>query len=1349
MMKTTNRKRFWLIAAVCVALVFALLGSSMLITGGTARASGAPEPVGGNYYTPDYESKDEALADGDALNEEVCGEGFTLLKNEDDALPLGEKAKISVFGKSSANMLYGMVSNYVNVRGRMTTLRESLVGAGFEVNPSLLSFYANNALSGSGRGGTPSNGQYPSGYNTGETPIAHYTDELEQSYSEYNDAAIAVFSRASGEGWDMPRRMTYNGSSYTSWGDSHTVPGARSATDHYLQLDKNESDLLKYLGDRFDKVIVILNTAGSFECGFLDDPNHYGYHENIKAALWVGYPGKTGLMALGKILSGEINPSAKTADTWQRDFKADPTWQNFADNTTYRGNKYTNLNGSSNCNYVYYKEGIYLGYRYYETRGLTEGNDPYTGALQCGTTTTQWDSWYDAHVVYPFGYGLSYTTFKQEILSQSPAAGTALTQNGTVSLTVRVTNTGKRVGKETVQLFYAPPYFKGQIEKAAVVLGAFEKTKALEPGEFEDVTLEIKVRDMASYDDFDANRNGFKGYELDPGTYTISIMENAHNAIDSRDYTIESGIRYETDEVTGNKVENRFDFVSEGITQYLSRDDFEGTFPTRVSGIAASSEIVAKVNEWISSDPPDEGQPYYTDVMPVTGDDTGGIMLKDMIGLAYDDERWDDFLDQFSVNTMRELVGYGNYKSGIDKPSLGLKAVVNGGQPSGWASWYGGMEGSLYAFHSSDTVLASTRNKELAYRKGLSLGNEALFGNGGVKSRLPGWYAPAVNTHRSPFSGRNADYFSEDGMLAGVLGAEIVKGTKEKGVISFLKHFALNDQETNRVGLLTWANEQCMREIYFKPFEICVKEGKTTGIMSALNRFGPVWAGGCYQLLTQVLRDEWGFRGTVVTDSFIGNYSEANQMIRAGGDLVLGNSLPNYALSSATTVAALRKATHNICYSHANSMAMNEGYSTAPPIIDSYSGAMLKVGIADVKYEADLGTARLSRDLYGPDADDSLIRYTLKEGDTVPDGLSLSESGVLSGVPTEETNSAMFTVLATYENYTREAIFILSIVSSNGSIIYQSGETKLGIATIGEQFNASVATAEIYKSDATPGEIEAFPPVTYALKSANYLPEGLTLLPDGTIEGTPTKECRDYRFTVVASAMGFKNRELTWSVSVFNKLAFSGNTLAMGKYGESYLDRVTLAESDKQVNYRLKEGSVLPDGLQLTKQGYITGTPTKVVTDYKFTVVAEADFASAQEADYVITIGISYGGLVLPDGKEGEYYDSTIAVAQGVGRITYSLKDGGALPDGLSLENGNLTGTPKKAGVYELTFVAVADGMIGDEVTVTLYVANADVKKGGCNGSLETSFAGITILVTVLAAFGIGIAIKRKRDNQK
>ena len=1394
-MKIKIKSKKFVSAIMCFALMVCMLSSTVFGTVAAAIGSdGSNEPVFGNYFTADYKSKTEAMNAADDLNVDICEEGFVLLKNDDSALPLAENAKVSVFGKNSVDIFYGLISNYVHLRipddETEITVSEALELAGMEVNPTLENFYNDNNKSGAGRGSMPTNGTYVRGVKTGETPVASYANypELEESYSEYSDAAVIVISRSGGEGWDPPTTMKANA-------QGTPVEGARSADDHYLQLDQNETDLIKYVGERFDKVIIVFNTPGQFECGFLDDPGHYAYHENIEGAIWIGYPGKTGIKALGTILNGKTNPSAKTVDTWARDYKLDPTFDNFG---TFhdRGNAYANGGG----NYVIYQEGIYIGYRYYETRGYEEGDGAYitdgskTKPNIHGTTTVYWDNWYQSSVVYPFGYGLSYTTFSQEIVDVSVPNNSDVTSKTEITVKVKVTNTGSVAGKETAQLYFTAPYYTGEIEKSHVVYAAYDKTETLQPGESEVLSLTVKVEDFKSYDYNDANGNGFKGYELEAGAYELKLMSDAHNVIDTLTYFVKEGENLLYDSATGNEVVNQFDEVSNYLTddvgeKYMTRADFAGTFPVAHIGLTASPELKNQINLWSWSNKPSQdlidAQNYVEEITNfpmynengeiVFGNDTGDIKLADLFRVDYDDPIWDEFMAQLSATTLKNLVGNGGYRSGWDVSALGITRVVNAGQPAGYMTLFSGMGSPVdgnYAFFASDTVTASTHNDDLAYLKGIAIGNEALFGEGknsnGQYARFPGWYAPAADTHRSPFGGRNADYFSEDGMIAGKMASAIIRGAMEKGVFCFLKHFAINDQEYTRIKLCTWANEQSMREIYFKPFELAVKEGGTTAIMSALNRIGATWTGGSYELLTNVLRKEWGFHGMVVTDSYIGSYSYIDQMVYAGGDIELGNAMGEFndsrtKLTTAEGWKAIYRSAKNVLYTMANSMAINTGYATVPSMFkNGLDGGMLKSGAVDFEYIVDISSVTFNKDTFEMQGmvtpDESKIVYTLKEGSVLPTGLTLSENGIISGVPTDEITNHEFSIVATYQHgdivETVEGTYNLTVASSSGSIMYNV-EGALGSFDINRRISISLAGAEIFKpgSDGT-----NLPEIKYTVSHKTPLPEGLKLSSDGTLSGIPTKTCENYIIIIEASALGFKTVEKKFVISVVNDcISFESADLDVARVTKAYYASVATATGDANITYSLKAGSTLPNGLTLTPQGSIVGTPSAVVTDHKFVVVASAPYCIDKETEFTISVGLSYENVDLVDGVSGKNYNTSVNMANGSSNVKYTVKSGDSLPDGLTLsEDGTISGKPTKAGVYTFTILAEAEGIVGDEVTVRLYIAQG-VSSGNDNapdndaqdnqpsiddgGNTDTSNNGNTGISPIVIAILLAISV--------
>ena len=916
----------FLMVVVTIASQVPFLNRTMdTLFGGERRVITSPTGESYMYYESDFHSKDLTLQAANRLNEKIVEEGAILLKNDNNALPMTGSKRVSVFGKNSVNLVYGGSGSGEKSGVLETDLFISLEEAGFTINPTLKSFYENNSLSGSGRPNNPAMGALLTGFATGETPVTSYTQDVKNSYANYNDAAIVVFSRIGGEGYDLPRTMQ------VSFQDSTPIDGANSASDHYLQLDANEKALLEEVKANFNRVIVILNSATTMQIGDIADD------ADIDSILWIGTTGGTGINAIGRILNGEVNPSGRTVNTYVRDFKTDPTWANFAFNAVRNGNRYA-VNGVNRPFYfVDYEEGIYIGYRYWETRGYEE--------LQANPQST----WYEDHVVYPFGHGLSYTQFEWEILSTSYQNGATLSKDGTIEVTVRVRNTGSVRGKDVIQLYYTAPYTEGGIEKSHVVLGAFAKTNALNPGQRQDIKLTLNVMDMASYDYNDANDNGFIGYELEGGQYQIKISRNIHDVAHTLTYNVpQAGFKVNTDTEFGVQPINRFDDVTAkinssnpadtgGTMTVMSRADFAGTMPTTPTDDErnVTQDFIASLaysqRPWTE----DEGQPYYVPLAPnyasspLSGDDVQ-IMLWDLIGVDYDDPAWDLFLDQLTINEMAVLIGSGNFHTEA-LPHLGKPRTTDPDGPVGFTNFMEIGDATVYdtAFYASPTVLAASWNLELAYEQGIMIGNEGIWGNDrGDKSPYSGWYAPAVNIHRTPFSGRNWEYYSEDGFMSGKMAAQVILGAKEKGVYTYIKHFAVNDQETNRDsnGLVTWLDEQTMREIYLKPFEIAVKEGETSAMMSSFNRLGKVWAGGSYELLTEVLRNEWGFKGMVITDYNVYAHMPADQMIRAGGDLNLIQDKRPTTSSEALTptqISLMRQASKNILYTVANSNAMN------------------------------------------------------------------------------------------------------------------------------------------------------------------------------------------------------------------------------------------------------------------------------------------------------------------------------------------------------------------------------------------------------------------------------------------
>lgn len=865
------------------------------------------------YYKTDegIKTKEDSLANGNRVNEEICEEGMVLLKNEDEALPLAKKAKVSVFGMNSVNLVYGGSGSAAKKGSNTVDLYQSLTDAGLEVNPKLKDFYEKKTSSGKGRPASPSMGDILTGFATGELPLSEYSDSISSLSSGYSDAALMVVSRIGGEAYDLPTQ-------------SLNTEGRSDPTEHYLELDDNEKALLQALcaeDSPFSKVILVINSGTTIELGFLQD--EATYHNKLKAAIYMGLPGEVGAGAFGKILTGEVNPSGRTVDTYAKDFTKIPSYENFGTNGG-KGNSYFLSGTEQNAHFVDYEEGIYVGYRYFETRGAQEG-----------------ESWYQENVVYPFGYGLSYSDFSWT-LENTPTLSNAKIEKGkTYEVKVKVTNNGTLAGKDVVELYGHAPYTSGGIEKADRVLVGFSKTKLLQPNESETLTLTFDPYTLASYDYKGVTTEG--GYVLEKGDYSLSISKDSHHSLYTVPFEVTSDIYYNEASDSETKVENRFADVSEHLEgSNFSRSDFSGTYPTTPTeedknvdeDFIYSLTMEAYIGE---GDNLDVGKPWYSERKPrqkrkqQTAEQCT-TKLYMLIGKDYDDPLWDKLLNQLTYSEMRYLIGTGNFNTAaldnIDKPK-----TIDPDGPAGFTNFMSLVDStaSVYetTYYASECLIAGTWNRDLVEEMGVAIGNESLIGNArGGGQTYSGWYAPAVNIHRNPFAGRNWEYYSEDPLLSGKMAASVIQGAKSKGVYTCVKHFAVNDQETNRDtnGLITWVNEQALREIYLKPFEYAVKEGKTAAMMSSFNRIGTVWAGGSYELLTDVLRKEWGFKGMVITDYNTNDYMKADQMIRAGGDL---NLIQDKQPSEKGTIVtpshqmAIRRATKNILYTVANSNAMN------------------------------------------------------------------------------------------------------------------------------------------------------------------------------------------------------------------------------------------------------------------------------------------------------------------------------------------------------------------------------------------------------------------------------------------
>lgn len=888
------------------------------------------------YPTQKATNKAEAFANAQEVNLKLAEEGFVMLKNENAALPMNKGARISVFSKNSVNLSYGGSGSGGFDTSNNKNLYESLNDAGFVTNPTLKNFYESSQ---SGPVRTANSSDLDNGDNqkiaTAETPQSKYTDAVRNSYADYSDAALVVITRIGGEGFDLPRYQ----------GDSE---GAVSPDSHYLELDQNEIDLLTAVTDgTFKRVVVVFNTPSSFEATFLKDSAYAAFADKIDAAVWIGFTGSNGITALGEILNGDVNPSGRLVDTWAADFTKNPSFVNFGtgclpDTTDkYDGGMYYSVD---------YEEGIYVGYRYYETRGETDGED-----------------WYNANVVYPFGYGLSYTTFDWTV---GDASASEIELGTTITVPVTVKNTGSVAGKDVVQLYASAPYTLGGIEKAHKVLVGFAKTKLLQPGESETVTVSFDPYSAASYDYRDANSNGFSGYELETGEYTLYVSRNAHESEKAIALNLAADVQIGTDPTTDSEVVNRYtdseDFLDSDwqLDTMLSRADWEGTWPTPQT--AQQHAGTDRLYEEIRSEEHNNPTDFDSEEYPWFGEEPT-LTLRDLLPSAeaegyepvvsYDDERWEELMMGCDEEEMIALINNGAYHT-LAMESVGLPATIHGDGPSGFTCFMSKEQVNGTCQYVSEPVMASTWNINLMNELGEAIGEEGTIGDKATGQPYSSIYAPGVNIHRSPFGGRCSEYFSEDPFISGMMGAAEVQGIQSRGVLPTVKHFVANEQETHRSigGDLSWLSEQALREIYLKPFEYTVKLGETRGIMTSFNRIGTRWTGGDYRLLTEILRNEWGFNGLVICDfNTIPQYMIPRMMFYAGGSLDLATQQSamwtDCDTSDAGDAIVLMRAVKDVMYALVNSNAMNAeviGYN--PPIWQEYLhwiniGAFTLVGV--------------------------------------------------------------------------------------------------------------------------------------------------------------------------------------------------------------------------------------------------------------------------------------------------------------------------------------------------------------------------------------------------------------------
>lgn len=838
---------------------------------------------------------DETSKEASALAVEIAEEGTMLLQN-DGVLPLAAGTKLNVFGWASTNpMLGGGGSGALNTAYESVSLLQSLNDAGIETNTELSDFYTSYKVD------RPVCGMWAQDWTLPEPNVSKYSADMMANAKAFSGTAMIVISRPGGEGADLPNDVqaiidgTYqDGTTYraATYDDTLNEGNDWNAGDHYLQLDNREKEMVALVCQNFENVIVVYNGSNAFEFGFVKE------YPQIKGLIWAAPGGHVGMTALGEVVSGKVNPSAKTVDTLVYNLKSTPWWNNFGDfNYTnmdefkYTSVGFTGTESTSIPSFVNYAEGIYVGYRFYETAAAE-------GLIN-----------YDEVVQYPFGYGLSYTTFTQKM--------SEITDNGdTISFTVDVTNTGTVAGKDVVEVYSNPPYTNGGIEKASANLVQFEKTGVIEPGASVTVNIEISKEELMSYDEKNA-----RGYVLEAGDYEISINTDSHHKIESKVFNVAETVAYSgenkraSDHVTAT---NRFDYAA-GNVEYLSRADHFANYAAATAA-PASFEMAEdakagfyNISNYLTAEATAADEdPNAAEV--ATGADNG-LKLVDMRGLDKNDPKWDQLMDEMILDDMNALISLGGYQTN----SVDSIGKVRTNDCDGPASINNNFTGVGSIGFPVGVTIAATWNKDLAYRFGESIGKMAN------EMDVSGWYAPAMNNHRTAFAGRNFEYYSEDPVLSGHIAANAVKGSQDYGVYAYMKHFALNDQEGNRCDMLcTWSNEQAIREIYLKPFEKCVKDADCLAVMSSFNYIGNRWAGGSSSLCRNVLRDEWGFRGFVETDYFgVYGYMSADQGIRNGSDLMLVNypTATNDVQFRETAGAqqAMRESAKNILYVVANS----------------------------------------------------------------------------------------------------------------------------------------------------------------------------------------------------------------------------------------------------------------------------------------------------------------------------------------------------------------------------------------------------------------------------------------------
>ncbi len=1255
------------------------------------------------YYC-DFNSYEEEQAASDDFNADIARESYILMKNANNALPLSLKneKRISVFGTRSDNIILGGSGSGGGSVSGSVTVQESLEAAGFQVNPKLVSLYK--------------------GITATLEPDTSIFKAVEPSYNVYDGAAVIIISRTGSE---------FNEAKL--WG----VDGHEDMMDHYYSLDDNEKELIRYTKEKFDKVVVVVNSAHPIELAPLNEektPTNLG----VDSIVWMGHPGKTGALALGEVLNGTVNPSGHTADVYPVDFSKDPTWANFKGNVQSqlvsgyklkqvdgvweydldaKGNKQQQLyigafyvpeqlnaqgatcvnvvapadssftapdylkyaqvtdmagniiavdgpnNGAQYYATLDYEEGIYVGYRWYETAyaEIIAGNYIPEGYESIPYVIERANKWYADNVVYPFGYGLSYTNFSWEILNANEFDKAIDTAEGaTMTLELKVTNNGSIAGKDVAEIYFHAPYTKGGIEKSEVTLVEYAKSDVIEAGKSQTLTVTFKVQDMASYDYSDANKNGFAGYELEAGAYTIGVYNDAHSAQTTVPFTVAEGVKYTKDSTTGTPITNLFtgdgtwdgtrsdpeyyttirdSFVSpESQMTILSRGDFAGTYPEAptAADLKWSNDAIKIMNSQVyySSFNDKATDPWYKTAADMEGKTQASaadvaarvngktaIQLSDMTGVPYGAQEWEAFMNQLTYKEMVGLISSDRFSTPALE-AIGKPAETDADGPAQFSSG---------TFWCCEVNIASSWNDELAYKQGQFVGNESLL------LGVQGWYGPGLNTHRNPTAGRNFEYYSQDGLHGGKIAASVIKGATDKGTIVYMKHLFANDQETSRYTVSTFMTEQALREIYIKPFELAIKEGKANASMSAFNKVGLVATTANYNLYVKLLQDEFGFTHSSVTDMFGWSYNpgSSGDMAARVGITPLGSWINSFGRNIEGEWDE-----ENKCVK----VTFTEKITNGTKWTVNESGAYVSGGAMNDKNPGNINTINGGASAAYKEND---VLYA--EGDTM-----------LSYTQWYAVRTEAMKLLYTSAN----ANTMKNNLDQSGFV----GNDKL-TGTQGTALkNASVGAA-----------VEGAASIEYNVVSG-ALPAGVTVSSTGELSGTPVK-AGTYTFEIAQIADGWVTKTQSFTLTIAS--AFSLDTTE-AKVGAAYTGTVssetikpsTGGWSQVTVSYALAEGSAMPEGLTLAADGTITGTPTKAGT-YKIALVVDRAASS-------------WGGMTHT------YYETevtlTVTAEAGVPGVSFRV-EAGALQ--YSTDNGATwidvaaSGTPGEQGP------AGADGQDG------------------------------------------------------